>query len=129
MNRVESADRRSHKRFSPRSPAFVALGAHGNKIGHITGIGKGSLASNYIDDGTRFNQSNFLDIYSADEGFYLKKVPFTTVSDVELPSEFSLSFITMMRCGIQFDTLTSSQASQVEDFLVNHIEGVLTTAV
>jgi hypothetical protein len=129
MNGRKSIERRSHRRFSPRSPAFVAFGAQGNKIAHIVDIGRGGLACNYIADGVRFKLSDCLDIYSAKEGFYLKEVPFTTVSDVELPSEFPWSTITMRRCGIRFDTLTSSQASQVEDFLMNHTEGVLEATV
>ena len=126
MNGRASLDRRSHKRFSPRSLAFVAVGApNKKKIAHIVDICKGGLAFHYIDDGDRFNQSDCLDIYSAEEGFYLKEVPFTAVSDVEVPSEFPLSFITMRRCGIQFDTLTPSQVSQVDDFLLNHTAGEL----
>jgi len=124
----ESMDRRSHKRFSPRSPAFVALGNHGNRIAQIVDIGRGGLAFHYIGDEGRFNQSDCLDIYSAEEQFYLKKVRFTTISDVELPRELSWSPITMRRCGIEFDNLTTTQASQVEDFLTHHTKGERTAA-
>ncbi len=124
MNGRESIERRNHKRFSPRSPAFVAVGTpNKKKIAHIVDICRGGLAFHYIADETRFNTWDSLDIYSAEEGFYLKEVPFTTVSDVELPREFPWSTITMRRRGIQFNTLTPEQVSQVEAFLLHHVMG------
>jgi hypothetical protein len=124
MSGRESIEKRNHKRFSPRSPAFVAVGApNKKKIAHIVDICMGGLAFDYIADETRFNTRDSLDIYSAEEGFYLKEVLFTTVSDVELPREFPWRTITMRRRGIQFNTLTPDQVSQVKDFLLHHTVG------
>lgn len=123
MGGRELIDRRCYKRFSPRSPAFVALGNHGNTIAQIVDICRGGLACHYIADEGRFNQSDCLDIYSAEEQFYLKKVRFKAVSDLELPRELSWSPITMRRCGIEFDNLTTTQLSQVENFLMHHTKG------
>lgn len=120
MKGREPIERRRYKRFSPRSSAFVAFGAYDKKIGHIVDISRGGLAFHYFANGDRLNKSVSIDIYSAEEGFYLKEVPFITVSDVELPREFAWSSIIMRRRGIQFDNLTPSQVSQVEYFLLNH---------
>jgi hypothetical protein len=124
MNGRASIERRNHQRLSPRLLAFVAVGGpNKKKVAHIVDISRGGIAFDYITNGYRFNESDYLDIFSAEEGFYLKELPFTTVSDDEVLSEFPLSFITIKRCGIKFDTLTPSQVSQLEDFLLNHTAG------
>jgi hypothetical protein len=123
MTETEHVDRKSHNRFSFGTAAFVAMGDHRKKIGHMVNISRDGLAFDYIANGNGVAQLDYLDIFAAEEGFYLKKVPFNIVSDRELPRDFYWSTITMRRCSIKFDPLSPAQICQLEHFLVNQAKG------
>ncbi len=120
MDSKELVDKRKHKRFRSQDLAFAAFGSHIKEIGQIIDISRGGLAFRYIADGDQLNESRELEIYLANNGFHLKKVPFNTISDFELTSEFPLSSIIMRRRGVQFGELTQTQVSQLECFIQNH---------
>jgi len=117
------ANKRKHTRFRSQDLAFAAFGAYSKEIGEIIDISMGGLAFLYIADGDQINESRELEIYLANNGFHLKEVPFTTISDFELTSEFPTSFIIMKRCGVQFGELTQTQVSQLGYFIQNHTVG------
>jgi len=123
MDSKEVVDNRKHKRFRSQDLAFAAFGSHSKEIGQIIDISRGGLAFLYISDGDQINESTELEIYLANNGFHLKEVPFNTISDFELTSEFPLSSIIMRRCGVQFKELTQTQVSQLGYFIQNHTVG------
>ena len=123
MDSKEVVDKRKHKRFRSQDLAFAAFGSHSKEIGKILDISRGGLAFRYIADGDRLNESHELEIYLANNGFHLKKVPFNTISDFELTSEFPLSSIIMRRPGVQFEELTQTMVSQLGYFIQNHTVG------
>jgi len=117
------ADKRKHKRFRSQDLAFAAFGSHSKEIGQIMDISRGGLAFLYISDGDQINESRELEIYLANNGFHLKEVPFNTISDFELTSEFPLSSIIMRRRGVQFGELTQDHVSLLGYFIQNHTVG------
>ena len=123
MDSKEVVDNRKHTRFRSQDLAFAAFGSHDKEIGQIIDISMGGLAFRYIADGDQLNVSRELEIYLANNGFHLKKVPFNTISDFELPNEFPLSSIIMRRRGMQFGELLQTQVSQLEYFIQNHTVG------
>lgn len=123
MDSKEVVDKRKHKRFRSQDLAFAAFGSHIKEIGQIIDISRGGLAFRYVADGDRLNESRELEIYLANNGFHLKEVPFNTISDFELTSEFPTSFIIMRRRGVQFGELTQDQVSQLGYFIQNHTVG------
>jgi len=123
MDSKELVDKRKHKRFRSQDLAFAAFGSHIKEIGQIMDISMGGLAFRYIADGDQLNESHELEIYLANNGFHLKEVPFNTISDFELTSEFPLSSIIMRRRGVQFGELPQTRVSQLEYFIQNHTVG------
>jgi len=123
MDSKEVVDKRKHTRFRSQDLAFAAFGSHIKEIGQIIDISMGGLAFRYIADGDQLNESRELEIYLANNGFHLEKVPFNTISDFELTSEFPLSSIRMRRRGMQFGELLQTQVSQLEYFIQNHTVG------
>ncbi len=117
------AVKRKHKRFRSQDLAFAAFGSQSMEISEIIDISKGGLAFRYISDGNQVNKSRELEIYLANNRFHLKEVPFNTISDFELTSEFPLSSIIMRRRGVQFGKLTQDQVSQLGYFIQNHAVG------
>jgi len=123
MDTTEVADKRKHTRFRPQDLAFAAFRSHAMKIGDIIDISRGGLAFCYISNGDQVTESGELEIFVAKYGFHLEKVPFTTISDFELPNEIPTSSIIMSRCGVQFGELTKTQVSQLGYFIQNHTVG------
>ena len=80
----------------------------------------GGLAFTYMADEKPRNQSFKLDIFSADDGFYLKKVPFQTISDFQTTKYVAFYPIAMRRCGVQFRELTDHQMFKLEYFIQNY---------
>ena len=123
MGTKKVTEQRQHKRYTTREDAFAVLNANDSKIGQIKDISMGGLAIHYIANGTKSRASSFLDILLADNGFYLEKVPFKSISDFEIPNEFAFSSLKMKRHGVKFGQLTQRQVSQLEDFLRNYTTG------
>ena len=119
----ELAERREYKRFRAQDRAFAAFISSDKRIGQIIDISRGGLAVFYLDETNQENSSFELEIFSANNGFHLKQVPFKTISDFEIPSEFHISFISMRRRSVQFGKLSHSQTSQLEYFITNYTLG------
>jgi len=123
MDSEEVIEKRRHKRFRSKESAYAAFGNHAMKIGHIVDISMGGLAFHYIADGDQINGACELEIYLAHNGFHMSEVPFNTVSDFMLPSEFPISTIVMRRRGVQFGELSEQQVSQLGYLIQNYTEG------
>jgi hypothetical protein len=64
-----------------------------------------------------------LEIFLADNSFYLEKIPVMTVSNLQIADEVPFSSITTRRHGVQFGELLDYQISQLEYFIQNHTTG------
>lgn len=115
-------DQRKHKRFQVPRGVFVGFGPHVNKVGQIVDLSLGGLAFRYVGSGESQDGSH-LDIFMADNDFYLGSVPFKTVSDFEIVQTTPSSPMTMRRSGVRFGKLTSEQRSELEYFLQHHTLG------
>jgi hypothetical protein len=77
------------------------------------------LKFTYMVDGKPPGPSFELDLFLADRAFFLKEVPFRTISDV--PSDgIPLSSVETRECTVQFENLTSHQKDELESFIRNH---------
>jgi hypothetical protein len=123
MGSKEVIEKRKHKRFRSKESAYAAFGSDTMKIGQIVDISMGGLAFHYIADGDQINGARELEIYLASNGFHMEDVPFNTVSDFVLPSEFPLTTIIMRRRGVQFGELTQFQETQLGYLIQNYTVG------
>lgn len=100
--------------------ALAVLKAKPIQMGQIVNISQGGLAFRYIDSKLELEESLELDILFARDGFYLKKVPFRTVSDFNTVSKFSIGTFKMKQQGVQFKEIMPDQQSQLDLFIKNH---------
>jgi len=113
-------ERRENERFRVKNDAFVALRPHYTKLGQISDISMGGLSFHYMSREELPNESfDVLDILVTNDDFFLEKVPFEIVVDLEL-TKVPLSHVTIKRCSVRFGALTDDQRSQLEDFIDNH---------
>ena len=113
-------ERRKHRRFRLRKGAYAAINNGSLKIGQIQNISKSGLAFRYVANGEQTEESYKVDIFVADNDFYLTNIPFKTTSDVFIDFEIPFSTISLKQCGGQFGELTKRQMSQIGYFIESY---------
>lgn len=117
----ERVERRKHQRFQVPSSAFAGIGSYFGKVGRILDLSMGGLAFRYIGL-EEPNGSSYLDIFMNDLDFYLRNVPFKTISDFPVITD-GLTTVTLRRRGVRFGKLTPPQRAALEDFIEEHAIG------
>jgi hypothetical protein len=100
--------------------AFAVIKSKPIKMGQITNISKDGLAFHYIDRQVGTNSLFKMDILFAREAFYLDRLLFKPVFDIEVKSDIPLNSFTIRKCGVQFGELNHRQKSQLEYFICHH---------
>ena len=118
----QQVERRKQKRFSVSNGAFVALRPDYLKVGQVKNIGMDGLAFTYLMDDGKPDQSFELDIFLADQTFWLEGVPFTIISDFRIDG-IPFSSIRTRQMHVQFRDLTPDQKAHLEYFIQNHTSG------
>ena len=111
---------RKYERYSAREGAIVALKPQSNILGQMIDIGMGGLSFRYIESQEPPGDSNELVILVTSQSFFLDKVPFITVSDIEIENNISFSSIQMRRCSVEFVGLNLEQAASIQNFIIKH---------
>ena len=118
-------DRRAHPRFRVPEGAFAALSPDSTIMGQIENISRGGLCFRYIVHDEQVDEMDATHIFVGMEGFYLEKMPYQTIDDIQIQSEASLKLINMRRRRIQFTSLTPGQDAQLKYFLDHRTSGIV----
>ena len=118
MNSEGQPDRRRYVRYPAMDSAIVALKPHAEILGQMIDISLTGLSFRYIDTDTVKSPSSQLIILMPKPRFFLDGIPFRSVSDFELKSEFSFSTIPVRRRCVAFGKLDSHQQTRLEDFIL-----------
>jgi hypothetical protein len=122
-NERKLVERREHERFEVPQGAYVTLGPGGRVLGKIVDISMSGVAFGYIDGVEPSKGSNELDLFFMDSSFSLRKVPFKTIWNIEIPNEIHYSTEPMRHTGVQFKRLKRNQASELKSFIESHDVG------
>ena len=109
-------DRRKHKRYKLPEGTFAALQSS-YLVGQIINLSLGGVSFRCISSGRRGFNGSILEIFSRDNHFYLKKIPFKVVSEIDLENQVPFSSIQMKQISGKFSGLTEYQKSQLDYFL------------
>ena len=123
MEKESPVEKRRHQRFIAQDGAFAVVKCQVSKVGQILDISMGGLALHYIANGTPSNSSYTLDILLSGNGFYLERIPFETITDIEIPNQFPFTSLIMRRQGVKFLELSPQQALMLEEFIREHTVG------
>ena len=120
-------EQRKNIRFLAQDNVIVALQNVYTKVGKVKDISMGGLAFEHIDDEKPNSETSRRDILLWVNGFRLSKLPGRIVYDIVLPppNEYQGFFFHLItrRCGVEFETLSEDQASQLDFFLGNYTNG------
>jgi hypothetical protein len=100
--------------------AFAVIKSKPIKMGQIVNISKEGLAFLYIDRQGGSNSLYKMDILFAKASFYLDRLLFKPIFDIEVDTDISLSPFSMRKCGVQFGELNQQQRSQLDFFICNY---------
>ena len=113
-------ERRRYKRYITRKSAFAVLTPGFKNLGPIKDISPGGLALRYIDNGEPSSRAFKMDIFLTSRDFYLKDLPFKTISIIDEVSKSLFSALRMKQRSVQFGKMDSYQSDQLSYFLSNH---------
>lgn len=100
--------------------AFAVIKSKPIKMGQIINISRDGLAFHYIDRQGAANSLFKMDILFAQDAFYLDRLLFKPIFDIEIATDIPLNSFTIRKCGVQFGELSSRQQSRLEYFICNH---------
>lgn len=110
-------DRRKDKRFRVNAGGFARLKSKPAKLGNIIDISRTGLALNYIDCYRQLGDSSELDLLFADDAFFIDRVSFKIISDVDISSVPPPKTLKIKRMGLHFEELTDQQSTLLEFFI------------
>lgn len=113
-------ERRMHPRFLVQQGAYAAIKDGFYKIGQVQNVSNGGLAFKYLEKGEKVEGSYKVDLFVSDNDFYLKNIPFHTVSDFFEDTENPFITVAIRHCGGKFGELTPGQRSQINFFIENY---------
>ena len=118
-DRRRGTDRRSTQRFQVKSFTFVKLWSEFDEdIGQLLDISSGGLSFRYMSEGEESRTFSKLSIFT-NKSIIISRIPFKTISDIELDRGSASIPIIFRRSGIQFGYLAPHQQLELEQFL-NH---------
>jgi hypothetical protein len=100
--------------------AFAVIKSKPIKMGQIINISTDGLAFHYIDRQVGSNSLFKMDILYAKDAFYLDRLLFKPVFDIEIKTDIPLNSFVIRKCGVKFGELNQRQRSQLEYFICNH---------
>lgn len=146
MNRnKEREERRLHKRYNMKKRLFalvhsdasddrlekieemskgeIALAVLKSKplrMGEIVEISREGLSFQHVENDTDIGQLSEMDILFADEDFHLSRLPIKAVKESAVEGDPPFDVLSMTRCTVMFEGLTSKQAGQLDHVLRNY---------
>ena len=100
--------------------AFAVIKSKPIKMGQIINISTEGLAFHYIERQGGSNSLYKMDILFAKDAFYLDRLLFKPIFDMEIKADLPLNSFTIRKCGVKFGELNHRQRSQLQYFICNH---------
>jgi hypothetical protein len=116
-NKMNSTEKRKHKRLKAKEGTFAVVTSDYNKIGQIRNISKGGLSFQYIGEGEESKGSVEIEIFSAANSFYLRKLAAKVVVDFEVDHTVPFSSLPLRQLVVQFKEMQPTQTMMLDYFL------------
>ena len=120
VTETASAEQRQHRRFRVPKTTFVALWPEFLRVGQVADISMGGLAFRHLRGEALPNGSLELDLFLAGRSFYLYRLPFEMIWNLEPVEADASNSHDLRQCGLRFGELTSGQTAQLEYFVRNY---------
>ncbi len=148
MGSNKEKERRLHKRYNTKKRLFAVIhsDANGHQFGKIEEMSKGEIALavlkskplrmgeiveisreglsfQHIENESDIGQLSEMDILFADDDFHLSRLPIKAVKETAIEGDAPFDVLSMTRCTVKFNGLTSKQEGQLDHVLKNYTSG------
>jgi hypothetical protein len=110
-------DRRKMERLYARAVSFVLLRFPEPIIGQMNDISLLGASILYFQRHEAADETLRLDIFTSDSRFVMKEVPFSTVTDIEIPAEINHGSISLHRRGVEFSFMDKLRRKELKNFI------------
>lgn len=121
--RRKGTRKRKSPRFRAKEGTYAAVDFNYSVIDLIKDVNKCGLAFQYVANEKQLAGLLTIDIFCNHKDFYLKDVPFKTISDFYVDSKSPFSPIILKQCCGKFADLTDRQKSKLDYFISNYTMG------
>lgn len=111
-------EKRQYDRYTAVEGVIVAIRPRDEILGQMIDIGPGGLSFQYINLATEDNLSADLTILVSTPRLVLENIPFRTVADFALMSEFSFSSIPLRRRCVAFGSMPPAKRAEIEQLIL-----------
>jgi c-di-GMP-binding flagellar brake protein YcgR len=115
-------EHRKRKRFQVPKGVFVGIGPHFTKVGRLTDLSTDGLAFRYVGN-SKPSSGSYADIFTLEGDRFFTNLQIKIVSDIEVSENGPPTSITIRRCSVKFEELTSPQKAELERFIKDHAIG------
>ena len=109
----QKVTRRRHPRFSLKGCTFIA----DQKIGRIVNVSQGGMAFYYADREPWPHNAAQAGSLHCQDNLVVLNLPIETISDIELPHNYSDGSMTVRRRSVRFGQLTPPQQEQLDKLI------------
>lgn len=121
MEKTEKTiEKRKNKRFQVKDGAYTILSYNPTIMGQIINVSKDGLAVRYTGKRKLLSDSNEIDMFRSNVGFYLEKIPVKTILEYKISGKLPFSPKKKWQRQVQFIDLTNDQMVQIDHFLQNY---------
>ena len=118
-------DKRLFDRFLVQEFAYAVLRPSSKCVGQIVDVSRGGVSFRYPDTGIEDDKVTYqhLDIFLVGDDFYIERIPFKTVSERRLEIDLPDHTLSMIQCGVMFDTLSMEQEERLAILIDKYTRG------
>ena len=110
-------DRRKMNRLYARAVSFVLLRFPEPIIGQMNDVSLLGTSILYFQRHEPPDEILRLDIFTSDNRFVMKKVPFSTVTDIKIPIQIDHGSISLHRRGVEFCSMDKWRRKELKNFI------------
>ncbi|MCF8067680.1 MAG: PilZ domain-containing protein [Desulfobacterales bacterium] len=116
---MDFEDRRKYKRFKVKEGTLAIEKGNIVLVGQVADISEKGLSFYYLDNGEPPGKRSEIGLYNSGQGIFCNKLAVENISDVILAKEATPVAATTIRRGVKFGTLSETQRTGIEKFIVS----------
>jgi len=115
-------ERRKHPRYQLPDLIIAIPDNPEPHVARIINVSKGGMAVRYVDQDNWLGEAEKIDVF-VNSGFSMRSLPIKCVRDFNVSNQVSFSIMQERQCCLQFNDLSSTQESLLDEFIIKYTAG------
>ena len=117
---MKKSERRKENRFHIEDGAYAILNQDVSLLGNIIDISKNGISFSYLGSEKISDREMDIDLFMYHHNYYLDRIPARLVSNFRINNISLFSFVTLMRCCLEFREMPEDKRAEVDHFISNY---------